>query len=77
MAIVTEVDKPISLEAIRRDKLKVWTNVFGLYACPKCRSANVTHVTIANEGEKLICTACKYEEVVAKEERKMRRGLSI
>lgn len=77
MPMIAEVDKPISQEAIRRKKLKKWTNALGLCACPECSSIEVAHVTIVNEGEKLICVVCKHEEVVAPEERTIRRGLRL
>ena len=77
MTVTTEIDKPQSEERIRKNKLKAWTNTYGLYCCPKCKNVNIAHLTIANKGEVLVCKNCGFEEVVAEEERKIRRGYRL
>lgn len=75
--MTTQVDKPESEEVIRRKKMREWTNVYGLLHCPKCHSTSVCHITIANEGEKLLCSSCKFEEIIAKEDRNVKRGYKL
>ncbi len=60
----------------RNEKLEVWTNQ-GLYMCPKCSNRNITHLTIHDEGEKLLCKNCNYSEIVGGEFMINKKGFSL
>jgi hypothetical protein len=51
----------------------------GVIQCPKCGSFSVARIVIPWSGEELICSLCKFEEIVAPENntKKRRRGFSL
>ena len=54
-----------------------WVGPRNLLECPNCHNLDILHITIPDEGEKLVCKVCGEEGVIGKESKKIRRGFKI
>ncbi len=65
------------IEKQYRKTYNEWKGKDGYLHCSKCKSINVVHVAVANEGDLLICVDCKNTAKIGSEEIKTRKGLRL